>query len=267
MKEFALPFGSGSLCCLAAAVLPLMQGVAFGQERRAVMLGNSMQGCGIDFAALSQAVGLKVESRASGGILSAHKFALLWHAAQEEPKPVMAVIVFRRGNITRPTLRVTGRYGEKLKRILTDPELERIVNRLAYPKEQVPVPPADFDGLVARSFVPEMARVAREAGIILVLARCKSRTYAERPKYESAAMKQYTDDLTRYLQANRVHFLDYVHEPTITTDCYANGDHLNEQGRRVWTPLMAEDLKAILAGKRAPRERTDFSATGSAPAK
>ena len=257
MKDFDL----GLLFCLTAAVFPLMPGVASGQERYAVMLGNSMQGCGIDFAALSQTVGLKVESRASGGILSAHKFALLWHAAQEDPKPVMAVIVFRRGNITRPTLRVTGKYGEKLKRILTDPELERIVNRLAYPKDQAPASSADFDARVARSFVPEMVRAAREAGVILVHARCKSRAYAQRPNYETAAMKQYAENLTQYLQANRVHFLDYVHEPVITIDCYANGDHLSEQGRRVWTPLMAEDLKAILAGNRAPRERTDFSST------
>jgi len=242
-----------------------MTGAAIGHERRVVMIGNSMQGCGIDFAALSQALGLKMESQASGGILSAHKFALLWQAARKPPKPMMVVIVFRRGNITRPTMRVTGRYGEKLKRILTDPELKRIVNRLAYPKKQEPVP--NFDAQVAQSFVPEMVRVARETGITLVLARCKSRTYAQRPDHETAAIKQYTDNLTRYLQANRVHFLDYVHEPAITIDCYANGDHLNEQGRGVWTPLMAEDLKAMLAGKRAPRERTDFSSTADKPVK
>jgi len=233
-------------------------GAAADEDRHLVMLGNSMQGCGIDFPALSQAVGRRVDSKARGGVMSAHKFAMLWHAAHAAKKPEAAVIVFRRDNITRPTVRVTEKYGEKLRGALTDPELKRIVEEVAYPSAK-PAPDKNFEALVSRSFVPHMIRVAKEAGVTLVLARCKSRKYAEDPDHETPAMRKYDQELTDYLQERGAHFLDYVHEPGIKPEHYANGDHLNEAGRQAWTPLMAEDLSAILAGKRAPRERTDLA--------
>jgi len=246
-----------------------MSGQETAEERpHLVMLGNSMQGCGIDFPALSRAIGRAVESKTSGGIMSAHKFAMLWHAVRAAQKPPMAIIVFRRNNITNPTLRVTGDYGKKLQEALTDPELRTIVERLAYPRQATPAPDCreggqadatrntEFAGLVPNSFLPEMIRVAKEAGVRLVLVRCKSRLDAEQPGHELPAMKEYTLDLARYLQEHDVHFLDYVHEPGIGVDCYANGDHLNEKGKRIWTRLMAEDLAALLAGTRAPPRTT-----------
>ncbi|MBT3377196.1 MAG: hypothetical protein HN406_16450, partial [Lentisphaerae bacterium] len=101
-------------------------------DDRLVMLGNSMQGCGIDFPRLSKAIGHRVKSQVSGGVMSAHKFAMLWNVAHGTNKPKVVIVVFRLGNITHPKIRVTGKYGAKLKAILKDPELERIVNELAY---------------------------------------------------------------------------------------------------------------------------------------
>jgi len=224
------------------------------------MIGNSMQGCGIDFPALSRAVGWRVVSRASGGIMSAHKFALLWHEAAAQNRPRVAIVVFRRDNILRPTARVADEYWEKLDRILTDPELRTIVEEVAHPRVQAG--DQGFEQRVASSFVPHMIRVAGEAGIELVLARCKSRVHAEDPGHETAAMRKCDHDLTAYLGRRGVHFLDYVHEPSLKPEHYANGDHLNEEGRRVWTPLVAGDLRAVLDGRRGPRERT---APGGSP--
>jgi hypothetical protein len=230
-------------------------------EPHLVMLGNSMQGCGIDFPALSQALGLRVESRASGGIMSAHKFALLWHEAMEENRPRLAIIVFRRDYIVRPTARVTDKYWEKLDEILTHGDLRKIVEDVAHPM----VPPGEqtFPERVAASFLPHMSRVAKEAGIELVLARCKSRAYAEDPAYETAAMREFDNDLTAYLQDQCIHFLDYVHEPSVRLEHYGNGDHLNGAGKQAWTPLVAADLEAILAGRQAPRERTLLSSANA----
>ena len=244
----------------AVSVLKAPAGAADpGASAHLVMLGNSMQGCGIDFAALSAGTGRRVESRTSGGVMSAHKFAMLWHETRDEPKPGVAIIVFRRDNITRPSVRVTGKYGAKLKAILTDPELKATVERVAYPSPpEKGAPPQAFEEVVARSFVPHLIRVAREAGVRLVLARCKSRRYAEDPDHQTEAMRDYTRRLTAHLQENRVHFLDYVDVPDITAECYAGGDHLNAKGKSVWTALMVEDLRALLAGRRAPRERTSL---------
>ena len=244
---------------VVAAVLCVSTGAAEGDgPRHLVMLGNSMQGCGIDFADLSKGIGRRVESRTSGGVMSAHKFAMLWHETRADPKPEAAIIVFRRDNITRPSVRVTGKYGEKLQKILTDPGLEGIVRQVAFPEEQSGGDSSGFEAAVARSFVPHMVRVARETGVRLVLVRCKSRRYAEAPEHQTQAMKDYTVQLTRYLQERGVYFLDYVDVPGIAPDCYANGDHLNDKGKRIWTALMVEDLKALLAGGRCPRERTDL---------
>ena len=93
------------------------------------------------------------------------------------------------------------------------------------------------------------------AGCISEL-HCRNRQYAENKDCDTASTEAYTRDMTRYLQKHDVHFLDYIHSADINIDCYANGDHLNEQGKQVWTRLMAEDLTALLAGTRARRERT-----------
>ena len=233
------------------------RGAEPGASKHLVMLGNSMQGCGIDFSVLSEGVERRVESRTSGGVMSAHKFAMLWQETKARPRPALAIIVFRRDNITRPSVRVTGKYGTKLQATLTDPELKEIVQRVAFPSPaEAGAAPPTFEETVARSFVPHMIRIAREAGVGLVLARCKSRLDAEDPDHQTEATRDYTHRLTDYLTENGVHFLDYVDVPDVTIDCYANGDHLNDQGKRIWTALMVEDLRALLAGRRAPRERT-----------
>lgn len=263
MRCRALGLRVSSAAFAVAAGLASEVSAAPADDAYLVMLGNSMQGCGIDFAALSDAVGVPVESKVSGGVMSAHKFAMLWQATHSAVKPTMALIVFRRNNITRPTLRVTEKYGVKLRALLTDPELKATVERLAYPEATGGATPATFAGAVEHSFVPEMIRVSREAGVQLVLVRCKSRSYAQNPTHETDDARRYTEEFTAYLQTHNVHFLDYVDVPDIGLDCFANGDHLNEEGRAVWTRLMAEDLNALLAGQRAPRERTDIKSTGT----
>jgi hypothetical protein len=245
------PFMAG-----AAAFVASLSAVSVAADDHLVMIGNSMQGCGIDFPQLSAAVGCEVKSIVSGGVLSAHKFAALWNVAHGKSKPKAAIIVFRLGNITRPTARVTGKYGEKLRAICADPELKRIVDDLAYSENAGKVSGPTFADAVERSFLPQMVHVAAENDIRLILVRFRSRRYAERPGSESEAMAQYSRDLTAYLEKRSVHFLDYVDEPLLTADCYANGDHFNEKGKGLWTPMVAADLKAILAGRRGPHERT-----------
>jgi len=108
--------GIAPLLGVAAACLGMATEAA--DDDHLVMLGNSMQGCGIDFPRLSKAIGHRVESQVSGGVMSAHKFAMLWNVAHSANKPKVAIVVFRLGNITRPKIRVTDKYGAKLKAIL-----------------------------------------------------------------------------------------------------------------------------------------------------
>ena len=58
--------------------------------------------------------------------------------------------------------------------------------------------------------------------------------------------------MAAHLQANGVIFLDHGRFPCLKVEHYANRDHLNEDGRAIWTALMAGALNAIMAGKAAP---------------
>ena len=64
------------------ALVSLLLAMVFTQRAGAgekdyymAMIGNSMQGDGIDFRALSRAVGHRVKSIRSGGAMSVHKFS------------------------------------------------------------------------------------------------------------------------------------------------------------------------------------------------
>ena len=104
------------------------------------------------------------------------------------------------------------------------------------------------------SLLTDRIQAAKDDGYKLVIVRHKSRKFAEEPNWEPPQVKKYGREMAAYLQRQGIVFLDYEHQPELTIKHYANGDHLNRAGKAIWTKLMAEDLKAILAGKRAPRQ-------------
>lgn len=249
---------------LAMLLLPAGPLVHAAEDFTLVMIGNSMQGTGIDFPSLSRRIGHKVESLKSGGAMSAWKFATLWHVAKRASRPKFVLVSTRRNYVTLPVCRVEGKYGRAIKRAVAgDPALEKIIAEVAHPtqgggdrKE------FNFAKAVDRSFLPHMIRAVRAAGMQLILVRAHSRSFAKGRKAERVKQK-YAEDLTAYLQTHGATFLDYQSHPKIdVVENYADGDHLNEKGRRAWTALVAADLKAILAGRRALNERTDPTASG-----
>jgi hypothetical protein len=99
---------------------------------------------------------------------------------------------------------------------------------------------------IGRSFLPEIVRVTKEAGIQLVFVRVKRRTDADgRP--QSAELTDYINGLREYLQEASVPLLDFSHDPSLGLELFAAGDHLDrEKGRPVFTRLVAAEVGLLL---------------------
>ncbi len=106
----------------------------------------------------------------------------------------------------------------------------------------------DFEAESARSFLPEMIRICREADVQLVLMRMKPRRNAEFPTDRShfpvalsEQLPAYDRALDAYLEGEGVPLIDFSEDPRIPFDWFANGDHLNRQEARAgFTDLFSE---------------------------
>jgi hypothetical protein len=103
----------------------------------------------------------------------------------------------------------------------------------------------DFAAQVDRSFLPEIIRLCNENGIHLVVVRLKAYSRMS-GDIDSASVRAYISDLGDYLAANDVPFLDFGTEPRLERALYGDALHLNEEGREIFTRLLAEALEPVL---------------------
>jgi hypothetical protein len=238
-----------------------------------IMVGSSMQGEGIDFRSLSQQIGTPVMDARSGGSMSAWKYCFQKYVIPKAKHPPKVVIIITRLNfLVCPQKRLRWTVYQKAVNQVADKDDRELLDKLAFSNEGRPEwkyrydqpegPPYDcyywdFNKAVETSFLPHQIELAKKGGYQLVIARYKSRSYADDPNWEPPEVKKFGEDLTRYLKEHGVIFLDYAFHPDIKPEHYGKGDHLTRTvGRPIWTHLVAEDLKAILAGRRAPNDRT-----------
>jgi hypothetical protein len=243
-----------------------------------VLIGNSMIGEGIDVGTLSTLTQSKVYEIRDNGQLTAWQYMVVKNvvgSAKHVPK--LVVVVERINSYTVPHARAMD--GKKAIDELRNGD-EKVLDELAYG-----VPAAgkevlqemknwNFKATAERSFLPHMIEAARKKGTTLVVVRHKSRNFAEDPNFQKpenkpyeAVMRQYRQDMAAYIAERGMVFLDYELEPKLKIEHYGNGSHLNRgEGRAVWTRLLAEDLKCLLAGKPAPHQLTG-SAKASTGAK
>lgn len=120
----------------------------------------------------------------------------------------------------------------------------------------------DFESELPESFLPEMVRICREAGIQLVLMRMRPRRNAEFPDDRShfpTALKvdlpRYERALEAYLASESVPLLDFSEDDRIPFEWFANGDHLNREEARVgFTELLSEAFLALVARLEAQKK-------------
>lgn len=104
----------------------------------------------------------------------------------------------------------------------------------------------DFAAHIDASLLPEIMRVADEAGIRLAFIRVQRRPTAEGPPPQSEALRQYVRDLQAYLERRGAYFHDDWGDPDQPLSMYADGDHLTSAGRARYTARFAERHAAFL---------------------
>ena len=120
----------------------------------------------------------------------------------------------------------------------------------------------DFSSAIGESLLPHMVRIAHEKGARLVVVQHKvSRTALGSMSYAADTLVQakYQGDLAIWLAERGAVLLDYTPSPQLRISHYikpGGNDHLNERGRQVWSRMMGDDLRAVLEGRPAPRQRT-----------
>jgi hypothetical protein len=101
----------------------------------------------------------------------------------------------------------------------------------------------DFDKQVEKSYLPEIIRLAREQDIQLILVRLKNQTTGNK---ETFAIKKYMADLSDYLRARNVIFLDYGQDSRLSSEYFGDTLHLNRVGKAVFTHILADNLNEVL---------------------
>lgn len=100
----------------------------------------------------------------------------------------------------------------------------------------------DFKNQVNKSFLPEFVRMAKENNIQLVLIRMKTRQFTQ----PFPALDNYMNDLKAYAQTNNAVTLDFAGDPRLPANLYMDILHLNDQGKIIFTGILAETLKPIV---------------------
>ncbi len=103
----------------------------------------------------------------------------------------------------------------------------------------------NFESQVNESYLPDMTRLADENNIKLVFVRIKVESEFENlPKHED-----YLASLSNYLEEENAHLLDYGSDPRLTNNLLRDPLHLNEEGKSIFTRLVAEGVKELFLEK------------------
>ena len=99
----------------------------------------------------------------------------------------------------------------------------------------------NFDAQIENSYLPDMIRIAHENNIKLVFVRIKVKSeFEDLPEHEN-----YLNSLRQYLNEQGAFLLDYGSDPRITDNLLRDPLHLTEEGKSVFTQLLADGLKDL----------------------
>jgi len=99
----------------------------------------------------------------------------------------------------------------------------------------------DFNNQVGSSFLPEIIRLCRENNIKLVIVQTKTLHFS-REHPEPAGLLEYTKDLKAYAAANNVVLVDFSHNPRLTPGLFSDENHLNPDGKSIFSELLIKEL-------------------------
>jgi hypothetical protein len=101
-----------------------------------------------------------------------------------------------------------------------------------------------FDASVNSSFLPHIIALAVENDIELVFARIPTLQSLEQG--DSLEIAEYFRQLKNYLDENNLVFIDFGElAQELNAEHYRDNDHLNDLGRPLFTPIVAEVMKLL----------------------
>jgi hypothetical protein len=103
----------------------------------------------------------------------------------------------------------------------------------------------DFEHQINRSFLPEIIRLCRENNIQLILVRTKTLRFS-REVPEPEALAAYIDSLRTYTQGENVPLIDFSHSDRLPPSLFTDINHLNSEGKKVFTEMLIEAIRPIL---------------------
>jgi hypothetical protein len=103
----------------------------------------------------------------------------------------------------------------------------------------------DFEKQIDQSFLPEIIRLCKENNIKLILLRTKTLRFS-REVPEPLALNEYMDDLNSYARRNDIPLIDFAHSDRLPPALFTDINHLNSDGKKVFTEMMVEAIGPIL---------------------
>ncbi len=101
----------------------------------------------------------------------------------------------------------------------------------------------DFERQLQKSYLPRMIQIAQQEGFTLVFVRTKTQAFPEASS-EPPGLRRYSAALAEYLNAQEnVVFIDLGHDSRLERKYYLTELHFNEQGKQLFTKILAEELK------------------------
>ncbi|MBF0445412.1 MAG: DUF1574 family protein [Magnetococcales bacterium] len=93
----------------------------------------------------------------------------------------------------------------------------------------------NFKKRLPLSFLPQIVRLGKEAGLKLVFVRIKSRPNRNNSVSKSLLMDRYIADLSQYAEKNGIAFHDFTQDHNITFPMYNDGAHIAPEYMKFWT--------------------------------
>jgi hypothetical protein len=103
----------------------------------------------------------------------------------------------------------------------------------------------DFENQIDRSFLPEIIRLCKENDMKLILVRTKTLRFS-REVPGPVALNEYINNLSLYLQDKNVPLIDFSHSDRLSPSFFIDINHLNSDGKRVFTEMLVESIRPIL---------------------
>ena len=99
--------------------------------------------------------------------------------------------------------------------------------------------------LFASSFLPHLIQIADQNEIDLIFARIPTLRYLE-PQLQPPELLAYIQALSDYLAAHDVPFIDFTGlTPGLSAEGFRDNDHLNDIGRPIFTPIVAQMMNQL----------------------